>query len=174
MKIFTYFLFKYFKTTLFVEQPPATPGLLNIPSIWGYIEMVNFQFIPLRNGITPCSSVIQCIAQHCRYPLHSALHSTENIYCTADTHWSALPSTADTQCNALHSTADTQHCKCPKFCRYPVYCPTLQIPIVMHTVRSLAPICSSTTITMFSELCFKQTHTARRRLIQRKDYNVQF
>ena len=31
----------------------------------------------------------------------------------------------------------------------------------MVTVRSLAPICSSTTSTMFSGTCFKQTHTKK-------------
>ena len=43
-----------------------------------------------------------------------------------------------------------------------------------YTLRSLTPICSSTTSTMFSEPCFKQTHTARQRLIKRKDSNVGF
>ena len=42
------------------------------------------------------------------------------------------------------------------------------------TVRSLAPICSSTPNTMFSELCFKQTHTARQRLIKRKGFHFGF
>ena len=45
---------------------------------------------------------------------------------------------------------------------------------VTLTVRSLAPICSSTTSTMFSEPCFKQTHTAKQKLIKRKDYCVGF
>ena len=36
----------------------------------------------------------------------------------------------------------------------------------------MATLCSSTTITIFSEACFKQTHTARQRLIMRKGYHV--
>ena len=43
---------------------------------------------------------------------------------------------------------------------------------VQDTVRSLAPICSSTTSTMFLESFFRQTHTARQRLINRNGYYV--
>ena len=46
--------------------------------------------------------------------------------------------------------------------------------LVHNTVKSLAHICSSTTSTMFSEPCFKQTHTARQRLIKRKGYYFGF
>ena len=42
------------------------------------------------------------------------------------------------------------------------------------TVRSLAPICSSLTSTMFSELILRQSHTARQRQINGKEYSVSF
>ena len=45
---------------------------------------------------------------------------------------------------------------------------------VIYTVKFLAPSCSSFTSTMFSEPIFRQTHTARNRLINMKDYPVQF
>ena len=41
-----------------------------------------------------------------------------------------------------------------------------------RSVRSLAPICSKTTSTMFSKPCLEQTHTARLRLFKRKGYYV--
>ena len=44
--------------------------------------------------------------------------------------------------------------------------------VALYTVKSLAPICSSLTSTMFSEPCFRQTHTARHRQIKRKYYLV--
>ena len=46
--------------------------------------------------------------------------------------------------------------------------------IGVDTVRSLAPICSITTSTQFSEPCLKQTHTATERLIKQKYHNVEF
>ena len=45
---------------------------------------------------------------------------------------------------------------------------------VSHTVKSLGPICSSTTSTMFSEPYLKQTHRARERKIKRKKMYVWF
>ena len=45
---------------------------------------------------------------------------------------------------------------------------------IYPTVRSLAPICSSTTSTTFLEPCFKQSHRARHKLIKRKDFPVRF
>ena len=51
-------------------------------------------------------------------------------------------------------------------------CSMLYYPLL--TVKSLAPICSSTPLTMFSEPCFRQTNTARHSQIKRKDYPVIF
>ena len=47
-----------------------------------------------------------------------------------------------------------------------------QIPLldVLHTVRSLAPICSSLISTMFLELILMQSHTGRQRQIHSKEY----
>ena len=44
----------------------------------------------------------------------------------------------------------------------------------IYTVKSLAPICSSTTTTTFSEPCFRQSHTARHTQIKKKDFPVGF
>ena len=49
---------------------------------------------------------------------------------------------------------------------------TVIAKVAESTVRSLAQICSSTTSTMFAEPCFQQSHTAKQRLIMRKDYYV--
>ena len=43
-----------------------------------------------------------------------------------------------------------------------------------NTVKCLAPICSSTTSTIFLKLCLKQTHTARQRIKNGKGYYVRF
>ena len=51
----------------------------------------------------------------------------------------------------------------------PTGCSTVQ-----DTVRSLAPICSSSTSTMFSEPCLKHTHTVRQRQMKMNYYNVGF
>ena len=40
------------------------------------------------------------------------------------------------------------------------------------TVRSLAPICRSTTSTLFSEHFFRQSHTARERKIKRTYFAI--
>ena len=43
-----------------------------------------------------------------------------------------------------------------------------------NTVRSLAPICSSLTSTIFSEPILRQSHTARQRQINGNKYSVSF
>ena len=47
-----------------------------------------------------------------------------------------------------------------------------EIPGGPNTVKSLAPICSSTASIMFPEPYFRQTHTVSQRQIKRKDYRV--
>ena len=46
-------------------------------------------------------------------------------------------------------------------CIQPSGQPSPRIYVTLVTVRSLAPICSTTTSIMFPEPCFKQTHAAR-------------
>ena len=61
---------------------------------------------------------------------------------------------------------------------YHVSCVTCHLsPVTCHltttlTVKSLAPICSTSTCTVFSELCRREIHTVRQRPIKRKYCSV--